>query len=186
MSRLTIAATCVGLLCASEFASAQRIKQLGNAIVEYSSPQVKAVVAYEYSRRNHSSAWVLVELAIQAQSRIVIDRSQISFITPDERSVPLATQQQFIDDHETLSPLLQNATVWRRPLSEYFTVRPASTIRFFSYPGRIVQDSFVTNENEVASGDMFFRSSGAAWLKGAYRLIVSHPQAKVELPLELE
>jgi hypothetical protein len=85
-----------------------------------------------------------------------------------------------------LNVLLQNASIWRRPLSPYFTTRPVATIRFFSYPGKNVHDSFVTNPDEVAAGDLFFKSTGGGWASGAYRLVVSHPDAKAELPIELD
>ena len=74
MSRLTIVALCLGLLSASESVLAQRVKQWGNAIVEYRSPDVKTVAAYEYSRRNHTGEWLLVQLAVQASARIAIER----------------------------------------------------------------------------------------------------------------
>jgi hypothetical protein len=186
MSRLTIVALCAGLLLASEFVAAQRVKQLGHSIVEFRSPDVKAVAAYEYSRRNHSGEWLLIELAVQAQKRIAIERNQIALLTADERKIPLAMQQEFLDSHEMLNGLLQNAKIWRRPLSPYFTTRLVDTIRFFSYPGRTVQDSFVTNPDEVAAGDLFFKSTGGGWASGAYRLVVSHPDAKAELPIELD
>ena len=85
-----------------------------------------------------------------------------------------------------LNGLLQNATVWRRSMTSYFTVRPQQTIRFFSYPGRNVHDSFVTNLDETAAGDLFFKSTGGGWPSGAYRLVVRHPDASAELPIELD
>ena len=129
MSRLTIVAVSMGLLFAAEFVSAQRVNQLGHAIVEFRSADVKAVAAYEYSRRNHSGEWLLVELAIQSKDRIAIERDQISLLTPGERMIPLASQQEFLDGHLMLNGLLQNASVWRRPLDSYFNVRPQPTIR---------------------------------------------------------
>jgi hypothetical protein len=186
MSRLTIVALCLGLLGASEFVSAQRVKQWGHAIVEYRSPDVKAVAAYEYSRRNHAGEWLLVQLAIQAVDRIAIERDQIHLLTSDERTIPLASQQEFLDGHEMINGLLQNATVWRRPLDSYFNVRPQPTIRFFSYPGRNVHNSFVTNPDATASGDLFFKSVGGGWPSGAYRLVVDHQKARAELPIELD
>jgi hypothetical protein len=186
MSCFTILALCAGLLNSSEHVLAQRIKQLGRAIVEYSSPDVKAVAAYEYSRRNHGGEWLLVQLAVQAAGRIAIERTQISLITPGERTVPLATQQEFLDGHDMINGLLQNATVWRRPLDSYFNTRTQPTIRFFSYPGRNVHDSFVTNPDETAAGDLFFRSNAGGWPSGRYRLVVNHRDAKAELPIELD
>lgn len=186
MSRLTVVALSMCLLFSAEFVSAQRVKQLGRSIVEFTSAEVKAVAAYEYSRRNHSGEWLLVELAVQARKRIAIERGQINLLTADEKLIPLGKQQDFLDGHEMLNGLLQNASIWRRPLSPYFTTRPVETIRFFSYPGRNVHDSFVTNPDEVAAGDLFFKSAGGGWASGSYRLIVSHPDAKAEMPIEID
>jgi hypothetical protein len=186
MRCLTAMALCVTVLTASEFASAQRVTPLGHAIVEYTSPDVKAVAAYEYSRRHHDGEWLLIELAIQATDRIAIERSQIYLLTSGERTVPLATQQEFRDDHQMLNQLLQNAKVWRRPLGPYFSVRPQATIQFFSYPGRIVHNSFVTNQDHTASGDLFFKAADSGWPAGNYRLVVNHEDARLELPIELD
>ena len=186
MSRLTVVALCCGVLLASEFVAAQRVKQVGRSVVEFRSPDVKAVAAYEYSRRNHSGQWLLIELAVQAQKRIAIERNQITLLTADEKIIPLGMQQEFLDSHEMLNGLLQNAKIWRRPLSPYFTTRTVATIRFFSYPGSNVHNSFVTNPDEVAAGDLFFKSTGGGWASGAYKLMLSHPDARAELPIELD
>ena len=186
MNRFVVVALCMGLLLSAEFVSAQRVKQLGRSIVEFTSPDVKAVAAYEYARRNHSGEWLLVELAVQAKKRIAIERSQVNLLTADERTIPLGKQEDFLEGHEMLNGLLQNASIWRRPLSPYFTTRTQATIRFFSYPGRNVHDSFVTNPDEVAAGDLLFKSTGGGWASGTYKLVLSHPNAKAELPIELD
>lgn len=186
MSRLTIVTLCLSLPFAAELVSAQRVKQLGRSIVEFTSADVKAVAAYEYSRRNHAGEWLLVEMAVQAKKRIAIDRNQINLLTADERTVPLGKQQDFLEGHEMLNSLLQNASIWRRSLTPYFNLQLHPTIRFFSSPGRIVQDSFVTNRDEVATGDLFFKSTGGGWAPGTYRLVLSHPDARAELPIELD
>jgi hypothetical protein len=183
MTRLV--AVAVAVLVASAPVSAQRTRQWGRAIVEYSSPQVKAVAAYEYSQRNHDGRWLLVELAVQARARIAIERSQISLLTPDKRRVGLATQAQFLADHQAMNQMLQNAKIWRRPLDAYFPIRPQPTIRFFAFPGALVHDSFVSNPDEVATGDLFFVSPGPPWTEGSHTLVISHPEAGAELPLEL-
>jgi hypothetical protein len=186
MSRLTTVTLSIGLLLAAEVLSAQRVKQLGHAIVEFRSSDVKVVAAYEYSRRNHTGEWLLVELAAQAKGRIAIERAQIHLLTADERRIALASQEEFLEGYQMLNGLLQNASIWRRPLNSYFNVRLQPTIRFFSNPGKTVQDSFVTNPDEVASGDLFFKSAGAGWASGTYRLVMSHPDARAELPIELD
>lgn len=187
MSRIAVATLCASLMATGVLAQGRpRITQEGRAIVQYSSPAVKAVAAYEHARRNHSGPWLLIELAVQAKERIAIERGQISLLTPDERRIPLATQEQFLQDQDQIRQLLQNATVSRRPLDVYFTTDLQPTIQFFSFPGRIVHESFATNLDEVAAGDLLFKSPGRGWAPGTYRLVISHPDAQVELPIELE
>ena len=186
MSRRLVASS-LALVCASVLVSAQaRVKEYGRAIVQYSGPEVKAVASYGYSQEHHDSAWLLIEFAVVAKERIAVHRNEFTLLTPDERRVPLATQQQFLDDHQVLTPLLQNALIWRRPLDSYFTTRPQLTIRFFSKPGGLVQDTAVTNQDEVAAGDLFFKSPDGAWKAGTYRLVLNHQQAKAELPIVLK
>lgn len=162
------------------------IRQHGRAIVEYRSEAVKAVANYEYSQRNHGEAWLLIELAVQATERIVLHRSQLTLVRPDGRPVQVATQPQFLEDQQTLRRLFQNAVVWRRQLSPYFDTRPtARTIRFFSAPGGVVYDSAVANMNEVATGDVAFKSPDGAWPAGTYRLVLDHERAGAQLPITL-
>ncbi len=189
MRRLIVFALATGLFLPSGYyLSAQgRLKQHGRAIDEYRSPEVTAVAAYEYSQRNHGGAWILIEFAVQTKERIAFHRDQLSLIRPDEGRVLLATQQMFIDDQPELTNLLQNAVIWRRPLASYFRTRPQATIRFFSTPGRgIVHDSAVSNLDEVAAGDLFFKSPDGRWEAGTYRLVLNHEEAKAELPIRLE
>jgi hypothetical protein len=187
MSRLVILVSSSLLLCASSFVAAQaRVSQQGRAVVEFTSPAVKAVAAYEYSRGNHRGAWLLIELAVLAKERIEIHRNQISLLTPDERRIPLASQREFLDAQAELTQLLQNATVSRRPLGLYFVIPLQPTIQFFSFPGRIVHDTFITNQDEAAAGDLFFKSPDGRWPAGEYQLRVNHEQAPVQLPITLD
>ena len=175
MRRLTALALTAAVLCTSGYLSAQgRVRQQGRAIVEYRSPEVTAVAAYEYSQRNHGSTWLLIEFGVQSAKRIAIHRDEISLRGPDERTVPVATQQQFLEDHQELNRLLQNAQIWRRALDSYFVTRPKHTIRFFSRPGQVVHDSAITNLDEVAVGDLFFKSPNGRWEAGTYHLVLNH------------
>ena len=187
MRRLVVVAVFLALVQGAAFSQTKpRLLQQGRAIIEYSTNAVKAVAAYEYSRRNHDGPWLLIEFAILAKERIAIHRDRIGIIPPDGRRIPVATQQAFLEDHEELTKLLQNAVVSRRPMGSYFVIRPQPTIRFFSFPGTIVHDTFVTNQDEAAAGDLLFKSPDGKWAAGTYRLVVDHERAKAELPIRLE
>jgi hypothetical protein len=183
---LIVVATAAVLTSAVTISASGRIRQHGRAIVEYRSDDVRAVAGYEYSQRHHDGAWLLIEFAVHATHRIAIDRDQLSLVVAEQRSVPLATQAEFLEDQQTLTRLLQNATIWRRPLSGYFVSRPPMpTMRFFSKPGGIVHDSVVTNLDEVAMGDLFFKSPDGRWPAGTYNLVLNHEKARADLPIML-
>jgi hypothetical protein len=129
---------------------------------------------------------LLIEFAVLAKERIEIHRNQISLLTPDERRIPLASQREFLDAQSELNQLLQNATVSRRTLGLYFVIPLQPTIQFFSFPGRIVHDTFITNQDEAAVGDLFFKSPDGRWASGEYRLRLNHKQARAELPITLD
>jgi hypothetical protein len=189
MARRLLTMTLIGVVGASTAMSAiGRIKQHGRAIVEYHSEDVVAVASYLYSQRTHDGAWLLVEFAVQATPRIAVNRNELTLLGPGERTYPLATQPQFLEDSQVLTPLLQNAAIWRRPLSDYFSSRPAvRTIHFFAAPGGgVIQDSAVTNLDEVATGDLFFKSPDGKWSAGDYRLVLNHAKVKAELPIVLD
>ena len=188
MARFPAVVVALSVACGSAFVAGQaRVTQEGRAIVKFRRPEVTAVASYEYSQRTHDGAWLLIEFAVQAAERIAIDRNEISLQGPGEsRVVPVATQEQFLEDHEELNKLLQNAVVTRRPLANFFTTRPQPTIRFFSRPGGIVHDSAATNLDEVAAGDLLFKAPDGRWPAGSYRLRLNHAKAKAELPLELK
>lgn len=164
------------------------VKQYGRAIVQYRSPEVSAVAAYEYSQRNHAGPWLLIEFAVQAKKdRIAIERHQISLRTPDERVLRLAAHQEYLGDQASLTSLYQNASVFRRPLDSYFPSRPLKrTIRFFAGAGTTISDSAVTNLDEVATGDLLFVAPPGSWSQGEYTLILNHPKAQAELPIRLQ
>jgi hypothetical protein len=163
-----------------------QLLQHGRATFEYRSREVNAVVSYDYSQRNHAGAWLLLHFAVQARERIAVERSEIDLLTGSEDVIALATQQQFLEDHQELSRLLQNAQIWRRPLGMYFVSPVTDAIQFFSPPGRIVHDSFVTNRDNVAEGDLFFKSPTGTWPAGTYQLRLEHDQARAVLPIELQ
>lgn len=188
MLRRAIVLAVVTAVLASAGLSAQgRITPRGRAITEYRGDDVLAVVSYEYSQKQHDTAWLLIEFAVQAKQRIAIDRKELTLIGPGEQTFPLATQAEFLADHEVINLLLQNAAVWRRPFDPYFSSRPTkNTIRFVGRPGALVNDSVVTNLDEVATGDLFFKSPNGKWEAGTYRLVLNHEKAKADLPITLE
>ena len=189
MFRCPMALALTVLLAGAIALSAQgKIKQYGRATVEYRSDDVAVVANYDYSQKQHDGPWLLIDVAVQARKGpIVIERNELTLRTADEQTIPLATQQLFLQDSEALTPLLQSATIFRRSLDDYFPSRPAHrTVNFFSRPGGLVHDSVMTHPDEVATGSLLFKSPKGNWPEGSYRLVLNHDKAKAELPIMLQ
>jgi len=165
-----------------------KVKQYGRATVQYLSDDVAAVTNYDYSQKKHDGAWLLIGFAVQGRKGpIVIQRTDLSLQTPEGRTIPLATQQVFLQESQVLTPLFQNAAIWRRSLDDYFPSRPAQrTVNFFSAPGGLVHDSVMTHPDEVATGDLLFKAPDGKWQEGTYRLVLNHEKAKADLPINLQ
>ena len=164
-------------------------KPNGRATVEYKDEKVQAVAIYDYSQRNHDGAWLLVQIGVALRERGAVKRDSFSVVMPGGRSVPLATQEQFLADSPQITKLRQNARIFHRDVISYF---PKSAdgefIRWFALPGEgTVRDpAIVPSEHGVVIGELFFKSPTLRWDDGTYRLVFDNDKGHAELPIRLE
>ena len=76
----------------------------GRATIEYRHLGLGVVANYDYSQRNHSGPWLLIDTALGSADRFVLHRTNFRIVTPAGQSIPLASQQQV-------------ATTWRTSTS---------------------------------------------------------------------
>jgi hypothetical protein len=168
-----------------------RTKPYGRATVQYEDPQVKAVAIYDYSQRNHNQPWLLVQFGVALSQRTEIRRENFHIVQmPDRREVPLATQQQFLDDAARIQQFKQNARIFYRNLTSFF---PKSGDRVFNMrwvalpgEGTIPELVVIPAEYDLVVGDLYFRSPTLRWPSGVHRLVFDHPKGHAELPIRLE
>ena len=164
-------------------------KPNGRATVEYKDKQVQAVAIYDYSQRNHDTAWILVQVGVALSERGEVRRDSFSVVMPGGRSVPLATQEQFLADSQVITKLRQNARIFQRDVISYF---PKSAdgefIHWFALPGEgtVRNPAIVPSEHGVVIGDLYFRSPTLRWEDGTYRLVFNNDKGHAELPIRLE
>src|SRR5689334_1885416 len=91
-------------------------KRLGRATVQFRDAQLQVVLNYEYSQRNHESAWLLVDFGARSERRLVLDREHFKLVSQAGEWFPVASQRHFVDAAKDIQSLRQNATVWRRDL----------------------------------------------------------------------
>jgi len=163
-------------------------KKQGRSEVEYRHQGLTFVANYDYSQKNHSGPWLLIDVALGSMDRFVLHRTNFSIVAPDGQRIPLASQQQGRDDIENINVLIQNAKIHRQNLDSYFPQRDRrEAFNFFSLPFvRSISDEAVVDNDRVAQGPLLFRSPGGNWGEGTYRLVLMNDKAKAELPITLQ
>jgi len=164
-------------------------KSIGRATSEYSHEGVHVVINYDYSQRNHNTAWLLVDVAAASRNRFVLHKTDVHLTTPDARELNVAPQERVIDDAAVITMLLQNASIFRRPLTSYFNQRGrVEAIRFQTTPpgkGTVSDESTVDNDH-VTIGPVLFKNPEGNWKAGTYRFAIDNDVAKAALPIRLE
>jgi hypothetical protein len=163
-------------------------KSYGRATIQYRDDMVQAVAIYDYSQRNHNQAWLLVQFGVALYQRAVVRRDSFQIVMPGGRAVPLATQEQFLDDGARIRQLRQNARIYQRQLLTYFPKSATGDImRWVALPGDgIVRESLIPSEHGVAIGDLYFKSPTLRWEAGTHRLVFEHEKGHAELPIRLD
>jgi hypothetical protein len=163
----------------------------GRATIQYLNQGIQVLINYDYSQRNHSTKWLLIDLAIASSQRFVLHKEHIKLLTPNGRELSVAPQEAIVADSAGVTKLLQNASVQRRPLISYFSQRgggPVEGIRFQTFPvgsGTASPEATVDNDH-VTSGPLLFATPEGRWDAGTYRLEITNEVAKAALPIKLE
>jgi hypothetical protein len=165
-------------------------RSYGRATIQFRGQGVQVVVNYDYSQRNHTTKWLLIDLGIASRQRFVLHRDHIKVLTPDGREIAVAPQEAIIADSAALTKLLQNASVQRRDVISYFSQRGGGgeRIRFQTLPvgGGTVSPEVTVDNDHVSSGPILFANPQGSWDAGTYRLEITNDVANAGLPIKLE
>jgi hypothetical protein len=186
---LIILATCT--VAAQTEWSFPRTRSNGRATPEYDHEGLHVVVNYDYAQRNHKTKWLLLDLAIASKQSFILHRKDITLLTPDGRRLPVAPQEELLEDSPGITLVLQNARIFRRDILSYFNQRsggvPNEEIRFQGFPpGRTVSSEVTVDRDHVSLGQLLFRTPRGSWEAGTYRLEVNTDAGLAALPIKLE
>jgi hypothetical protein len=190
--RLTLAAFVAAVSAAAVHAQEDNYfpstKRWGRAAIEYRDPHIQVVAAYYYSQRNHNSRWLLIQSAMTTTRNLVIDRENITLVTPTgERVITLSSQQRFASDASRIRPVVQSAYNQRHDVLSYFLEKKRiEPMRIFALNSGAVHTNFVTDKDHVITGDLFFESPTGLWTPGTYSLIIDREGTRAVLPIVLE
>jgi hypothetical protein len=183
----------VAVFCAVAAAGAQKeqsfphAKKNGRATVEYRHEGLTVVVNYDFSQNDHKGFWLLIDVAMASTKRFVLHRDNFTLVTPEGRTVKLATQEALIADSAGITSLLQNSKPQRRQLDSYFNQRDTREhMNFYSIPGvRTVSNEAIVDNDRVTIGELLFRSPEGRWQEGTHRLAIDNEKGKAALPITL-
>ena len=162
----------------------------GRATPEYDRNGLHIVVNYDYAQRNHKAKWLLLDLAIASKQSFILHRKDITLLTPDGRQLPVAPQEELLEDSAGITLVLQNARIWRRDLTSYFSQRnggvPNEQIRFQAFPVGRTADEVTVDRDHVTGGQLLFRTPRGRWDAGTHRREVNTDAGLGALPIKLE
>ncbi len=187
--RLTFLAL-VALLAAGTvpqaFAAESNVKQVGSAVVKYEGSNIQAAVGYRFADDTLGSKWLFLDFAAtgtQGES-VEIARAKISVQTPDGKTVPLATQKEFLDAYNQLRSEIARANIAGEPL-DYWGGRRPCLLDFFSSGTHVVQESAFVNVYRVCFGRLYFHVPGGVQ-PGKYVLVVGLKEGEMRIPFTLQ
>jgi hypothetical protein len=189
IAALTTLATC-SLAAQTEW-SFPHTRANGRATPEYNHNELHVVVNYDYAQLNHKTKWLLLDLAVASKLSFIPTRKDLSLLTPDGRQMPVARQEELLEDSAGLNSVLQNARIFRRDLRSYFVQRgggvPDEQIRFQSFPlGKTVSDQATVDRDHITAGQLLFKTPRGSWDAGTYRLEVRSDAGLAAVPIKLE
>ena len=165
---------------------------LGRAVIEYADDAIQVVAAYNYSQQHHDSRWLLIEIGVATKDVMRITTGDITLVTPNDRSVAVASQRVFFQDIQRTRLLVQNAVTTRHldtRIGGYFRGRWSERFQWFvvtPFEG-IVTDFFDVDVHRTAWGDLYFASPTGAWAEGTYSLVVQGAdESRAVLPIDLD
>src|SRR5262245_24988437 len=84
----------------------------GRATPEYDHNDLHVVVNYDYAQRNHKTKWLLIDLALASRWPFILHRKDITLLTPDGLQLPVARQEELLEDSAGITLELQNARIF--------------------------------------------------------------------------
>jgi hypothetical protein len=146
------------------------------------------IMGYQPANRSVGEEWMLLEVGItlrEKKPRFVMKRDMLSVDTPDGKTIPLASTEEF---RAANTQALQNRAKVQRDSIDYFPPNVHGTCRigFFSDLGdrAMAWDQFEVSEDRACVGRIYFHIPGGIKY-GQHWLNVKFPSGPVRAPFKI-
>jgi hypothetical protein len=163
-------------------------REVSRYAVIHEGPELAVALGFYQATRSLGDEWLIVAVELTAASgggRAIVNRSDISVITPDGRRLALVDQEEFRDNYGSFRVALERALRSLPILGRYENSQMPCDRWFLVGPfGGFAYDEIPVNTFQLCSGPLVFKVAGGIQ-PGRWRLIIELEESRVDIPFEL-
>jgi hypothetical protein len=157
--------------------------------VIHEGPELAVALGFHQATRSIGDEWLILAVELTASARggrTIVNRSDISVLTPDGRRLPLINQEEFRENYGAVRVAVERALRSLPILGRYDRSEMPCDRWFLRDPfGGFAYDEIPINTFQLCSGPLVFEVTGGIQ-PGRWRLIIELEESRVDIPFELE
>jgi len=165
------------------------IRIISRYAVLYEGPEMDVALGFHHATRSIGEEWLVVAIEITASSRggrAIVDRSDISVISPTGRRLALVGQEEFREYYGAIRVAVERALASLPIVGRYDRGQYPCDRWFLKGPfGGFANDEVSVSTFQLCSGPLVFRVPGGVQ-PGRWRLVIEFEESRADLPFELE
>jgi hypothetical protein len=165
------------------------IREVSRYAVIHEGPELAVALGFYQATRSLGEEWLIVAVELTAASgggRAIVNRRDISAITPDGRRLALVSQEEFRENFGAVRIAVDRALRSLPILGRYDQSEMPCDRWFLADPfGGFAYDEIPVNTFQLCSGPLVFKVVGGIQ-PGRWRLVIELEESRVDIPFELE
>jgi hypothetical protein len=155
----------------------------------HEGPELSVALGFYQATRSLGDEWLILATEFTASAgsgRAIVNRSDISVISPDGRRLPLVAQEEFRENYGAVRVAIDRALRSLPILGRYDPSQMPCDRWFLRDPfGGFAYEEVPVNTFQLCSGPLVFKVVGGIQ-PGRWRLIIELEESRVDIPFELE
>jgi hypothetical protein len=155
----------------------------------HEGPELVVSLGYFEATKSIGDEWLIVAVEFTSSvggGRTIVNRSDISVISPDGRRLALVSQEEFRENFAKFRVALERALRSLPILGRYDRSEMPCDRWFLVDPfGGFAYDEVPVNTFQLCSGPLVFKVVGGIQ-PGRWRLVIDLEESRVDIPFELE
>ena len=163
-------------------------REVSRYAVIQEGPELAVALGFHDASRSLGEEWLILAVELTAadgSGRAIVNRSDISVISPDGRRLALVSQEEFRERYGEFRVALERALRSLPILGRYDRSQMPCDRWFLVGPfGGFAYEEVPVNTFQLCSGPLVFKVIGGIQ-PGRWRLIIEQEESRVDVPFEL-